>query len=559
MDIALTNGRFYTLNSRHPWADTVLIRDKQFTFVGDGVGMDFADGTEIVDLQGRVVLPGLLDAHTHPATVAASSWHVQLPDTHNLDEILEFVREYGERHPKEEAPYLYFEYYPTTLFGDGSPTKELLDTAISDRPVLLQDAGDHASWTNSAMLEALGVTRDTEDPLPGLARFARDENGELTGHIFEGAHQYFIENLYAAVDWYPPVDPARETLLPVLDFYTRNGVTALFDAYIESSAQIETISELDRAGDLNSYYEGAVRFWSLNDIESAIQTAKTYDSKFGSKRVRVRTLKLFLDGTNELGNSAVLEPLLSDDNAGTLGAIQMEVNDLTQCLLYANQAGLDLHIHLVGDRAFRVACDAVEAAQDSLANCEDGWVTQVTFAHCELVDPADMSRPEKLGIIINWTPHWSGGYFGEEAIRYLGEERWNRMYRFREFAESGATVTFSSDVVSYAELHRASPFFGIQVASTRVDPEVPLDRQRYPGSLRPQESARIPLETLLRGYTIDAARQMRLSESMGSIEEGKCANLVVLDADPFSTEDSTFSSIVPTAVIFEGEVVAGSL
>src|SRR5690625_5354866 len=109
----------------------------------------------------------------------------------------------------------------------------------------------------------------------------------------------------------------------------------------------------------------------------------------------------------------------------------MEVNDLTQCLLYANQAGLDLHIHLVGDRAFRVACDAVEAAQDSLANCEDGWVTQVTFAHCELVDPADMSRPEKLGIIINWTPHWSGGYFGEEAIRHLGEERWNRMYRFR--------------------------------------------------------------------------------------------------------------------------------
>src|SRR5690625_5865748 len=148
--------------------------------------MDFADGTEIVDLQGRVVLPGLLDAHTHPSTVALSSGHVQLPETHNLDEILEFLREDAERHPKAEAPYLYFEYYPTTLFGDGSPTKELLDTAISDRPVLLHDAGDHASWTNSAMLEALGVTRVTEDPVPELARFARVEHGELIGDIIHG-------------------------------------------------------------------------------------------------------------------------------------------------------------------------------------------------------------------------------------------------------------------------------------------------------------------------------------------------------------------------------------
>jgi predicted amidohydrolase YtcJ len=183
----------------------------------------------------------------------------------------------------------------------------------------------------------------------------------------------------------------------------------------------------------------------------------------------------------------------------------------------------------------------------------------VTLAHCELVDPADMSRPAELGIIINWTAHWSGGYFGEGAKEHLGQERWDRMYRFNEIAESGALVTFASDVVTSYELHRADPILGMNIAHSRVDPEYPLDASVYPGSMRPEGSARLPSETLLAGYTINAARQLRQADKVGSIERGKIANLVVLSGDPLDGEGDHFGTITVDAVLFEGAVVHGSL
>jgi predicted amidohydrolase YtcJ len=181
------------------------------------------------------------------------------------------------------------------------------------------------------------------------------------------------------------------------------------------------------------------------------------------------------------------------------------------------------------------------------------------LAHCELVDPGDMHRPAELGIIVNWTTHWSGAYFGEAAKKHLGDERWDRMYRFNEIAESGALLTFSSDMVTSYELHRSNPLFGMQVAATRVDPEYPLSPSVYPGSARPETDARLSRELLLAGYTINGAKQLRLADKIGSLEVGKVANLCVLSADLFEVEPRAIGEIKFDAVIFEGRVVAGSL
>lgn len=144
-------------------------------------------------------------------------------------------------------------------------------------------------------------------------------------------------------------------------------------------------------------------------------------------------------------------------------------------------------------------------------------------------------------------------------MNYYSEEKWRRMYRFNEMIDSGAPVAFSSDVVTCYELHRAYPYFGMQVAATRVDPEFPLDSDRYPGSMRPEEDAKLDVNTLLRGYTVMGARQLRMEDKMGSLETGKLANMVVIDRDILETPPDELKNIRTEAVIFDGKVVRGAL
>jgi predicted amidohydrolase YtcJ len=271
----------------------------------------------------------------------------------------------------------------------------------------------------------------------------------------------------------------------------------------------------------------------------------------------VDTLKLFLDGTNEFGTGALLDPLNTNDEDH--GLLRMSEDDLTTAMQKLDVEGLDLHIHVVGDRGFRTALNAAERAR---AERGHAWRIQVTLAHDELIDPSDMPRVGGLGVMLNWSPHWSGGMFGVAAAEHLGWERFNRMYQFNPVISSGGTVTYGSDVVTQYEAHRADPFFGMQVGHTRVDPQYPM--RPGPGTvegtqIREPMSARLSLEELLHGYTLSGAVQLRLADQMGSIEVGKSANLVVLDADLFEVSADKIRNVEPVAVLFEGRLVHGTL
>lgn len=556
MGMVLTNARVYTVDAHMSTADTVVIDDEVITYVGPAASCSVADTLPVHDLGGRSVVPGFVDSHTHPAMVSQSFWHVRLPWTTDVDEILAFIREYAQAHPPEEVPFLYFEYYPSATFREGAPTKELLDTAVSDRPCLCQDFSEHEHWVNTRMLELMEITRDTPDPVPGLEMFVRDENGEPTGLLRELVHLHFIDKVYEKIGWTPPQELTPDRVGRFFRFMTEHGVTAVFEALVDDDEILRAVSELDRRGELNVYYQGALRFRRRSELPEVIRRLKEYHARYSGPHISVNAVKLFLDGTNESGNSAVLAPTCSHASDTRHGDIGMEVDELTACFVDCNREGVDVHIHLVGDRAFRVACDAVEAARATLGS---QWRTQVTLAHCELVDPADMHRPAELGIIVNWTAHWAGGYFGEGARTHLGDERWNRMYRFTEIVDCGAVLALSSDVVTGYELHRGNPLFGMQVAATRVDPEYPLDPSVYPGSVRPPAQAALPRDLLVRGYTINGATQMRLADRMGSLEVGKVANVVVLNQDLFAVPADSLAEIKVEAVVFEGRVVAGAL
>ena len=558
MITTIKNAKIYTCNEKMPWAEAIAFEDDKITFVG--LNADAPTSDSVFDANGKMVIPGFVDSHNHPGMVSQSSWHITLPWVDNVNDLLSFVKQYAEEHPKEEIPFLYFEYYPTTLFDEKGPTKELLDQAVSDRPCLCQDFGEHLHWVNSKMLECMGVTKDTPDPVPGLEMFVRDEYGEPTGWVKEFAWIRFADVLFANIGWEAPMRMTPELMENFFVFTKEYGITAMGDGILEGEEQLISMSELDKQGKLNLYYDGIVRFWSYDDLPEKIAELRNYQKKYTSKHIKINSVKLFLDGTNESGNSALLEPLANDPSGTNYGVIKMETEELTKCYVLCNREGVDLQIHMVGDRAFRVGCDAVEAAQKIVREEGTPWTIQPIFAHCELVDPADFQRPAKLGITINWTCHWAGGYFGTQAISILGSERWHRMYRIREFLESGALVAFSSDVTTFYELHRrANPLLGIQISNTRIDPEFPLDSEICPGEVRTPAGQEVPLDILIKGYTLNAARQLHWENLMGSLEEGKLANMNLLSANLFEVDPMKVKDITVDAVIFDGVLIHGEI
>ncbi len=546
----LKNGKIFTLNKDNSEVSAVVLDGKKIIYAGSSDGaVAYSDNAEVTDLDGKTVLPGFIDSHTHPAGCASTAWHVKLPWTEDKDELLRFVKEYAEAHDKYEVPFLFFEYYPTSMFGITGPRKEMLDEIVSDRPCLCQDFGDHMCWVNSRMLELMGVDKNTPDPSQ-IEIFERDEDGEPTGWIKERAWIYFEDKLYNAIGWRPPgLD--KKTMENYLDSVKAYGITSLADCLIEKEELLDSIYELDKEGKLEIFYDVAVRFYHYSELPEGIERLKAYRKKYGTEHIRFTSMKLFLDGTNELGNSALLSEHINDP--GNFGEITMDTEELADCFYLCSSEKLDLHIHMVGDRAFRTGCDAVEKAQKRIKAEGGQWNCQPIFAHCELVDPADMKRPAELGITINCSCHWSGGYFGEEAKNFISEEKWETMYQFNPMLESGAMVTFSSDVVTNYEFHRSYPLFGMQVAATRVDPEFPVNPVKYPGSVRLPLSAKLSVKDLIKGYTIDGAKQLHIDNLTGSIEAGKLANLVVLDNNPYTVPAEKLSTINVHSVYIEGK------
>lgn len=555
-DLVVLNGLIYTQNGKETM-DTMAVFGERIIYVGKGgkkaVEAYITPETKILDVQGKTIVPGLLDSHTHPVCIALTDWRVPLKNTDELHELLEDAKAYCEKHPKEEVPYFLGESYDLTMFDEAGPKKELLDQYISDRPARMQDFTDHSCWYNSMALKLMGIEKGKPDPecIKGTPTvIVRDEEGDPTGWVLEMPTDALEQSMYDKIGWHPARHATEQSIAPFLNYLTSCGVTGIEDGFTEGEEAIRLFYEMDKKGNFPFYYEGMVLLSNYDVLEEVIETARRWKEKYETKHIHVRTVKFFLDGTNEIGDGASLEPLHTDLTGTNYGHINMETDELTKVMVRLNEAGLDLHLHIVCDRAFRVACDAMEQAKKI---CGDKWKIRVTSAHCELVHPDDRLRPAELGMIINWTPHWSGGYFGDSAVQYLGQERFDTMYDFVEMIESGAVVAMSSDVFSYKEANRADPFFGMQCGATRVDIEFPLDPEKYPGSVRKPESAKLTVDQMLAGYTKNAAYQMRLEDELGTLEEGKIANFIVLNQNPYSEKIEKISEIKPDIVIFEGK------
>jgi predicted amidohydrolase YtcJ len=545
-DLVLTGARAYTVDPARPWAEALAIADGRFVYVGDEAGAKAWIGPRTIrhDVGGRVLLPGLVDSHTHPGLVASSADFFLLPETLDRQALVAAVATQAAENPRKVL--LVGGYWPIAAFSREGPRKEDLDRVVPDRPVILFDDSGHSQWLNSAALRMMGVGRDTPDPVPGLSFFVRGADGEPTGWAKESAIQPFL----ARTGFRTVVD--ENELAAFLGYLVSKGVTLLFDAGngVNDEAVYSAVARLEREGRLPLRYEGCVHVTLPDQVDGAIARLRDLRRRFQGRRLRFNTVKIHFDGVSEIGTSSVLEPFLDDprNHGGTV----IDGERLRDFILELHREGVDLHLHTVGDAASRTALDAVEAARAAVGG---ELATRVTLCHLELLDPADVPRFRALGVVANTTPHWNGGYF-RGADRWLGRERYERMYRVKPLLDAGAVVTFSSDITDHVEwkTDRADPFLGMQIGRTRQEVEGGPD-----APVRPPASERLRLEDLLRGYTLNGAFQLRRDAELGSIEVGKSADLVVLDKDLFGVGPYHIHEVAPAAVLIEGRVVFGAL
>ena len=433
--IVLTGGRVFTADPAQPWEEAIVVRDGRIAFVGssaDALALRRA-GDEHHDLGGKLVVPGFVDAHTHPGMIAflgEAESEEPIPKSSHAD-ILAWLRDYaGWFWP----PIIQTGEWPTALYGTEGPRKEELDRVVSVRPVILFDDSGHSQWLNSSALRLLGITASTPDPAPGLSYFVRAESGEPTGWVKEFGLVPFIGDKLL-----PSRKEMKARLEEFLYFLSRYGVTTLFDAgnLVFHDEVYSLVAELEAEGRLPLQYYGSIHITFPSQLETAVAELKRLRLEYGGERLRFETIKIHFDGVAEIRTAAMIGPYLGE-NAGR-GATLVDRDRLRDFILELHHEDIDLHLHTSGDRATRTALDAVEEAR---ARIPDGLRCRVSLSHIEILADEDVPRFAKLDVAANFTPHWYGGYF-KGADLTIGE-RASRLHRVRALLDSGAVVGVGS-------------------------------------------------------------------------------------------------------------------
>jgi predicted amidohydrolase YtcJ len=513
-DLLFTGGPVLTPEGRA--ATAVAVTGDRITAVGREEVNDLAGPrTEVVDLAGRLLLPGFQDAHIHPVPAGLEFGQCDLTGARTAEATVAAVRAYADAHPERE--WITGGGWYMEAFEGGTPTKELLDSVVPDRPVYLPNRDHHGAWVNSRALALAGIDRDTPDPADG--RIDRDAEGEPSGTLQEGA-MWLVGRLT------PPATPADRlaALLHAQRHLHALGITAWQDALVGEFLGMDDPSEAYlaavREGLLTARVVGAL-WWDRERGVEQIPELVERRAASSHGRFRASSVKLMLDGVAETGTAALLEPYLDKCGCATAnrGTSFLDPGQLPKYVTELDALGFQCHFHALGDRAVRDALDAIEAARAANGPSD----TRPHLAHLQVVQPADVPRFARLGATANIQPLWAAHepQMDELTIPFLGPERAAWQYPFGALLRSGARLAAGSDW----PVSSPDPLQGIHVAVNRVAP----DSHDTPVFL-PAE--RIGLAEALTAYTAGSAYVNHLDDT-GQVRVGALADLVVLDRDPF--------------------------
>ncbi len=534
--VLLTNARIWTGDARRPWvealgiAGTVIVAAGSDAEVRGAMANVSAPHTRQVNGDGRLVVPGFIDAHVHLLKGGLERDSVDLSGAQNAEEIQERLASFAANHP--ERTWITGRGWKYGAFASGLPHRATLDAAVSDRPAFLVSYDGHGAWVNGRALLAAGIGPGTPDP-PG-GRIVRDEQGTATGVLLESAIDV-VENLIPR----PSKEAHRLAIVQTAQRFLSKGITTVCEigGDLDDLALYEKLAQSGRL---------PIRVVFAPAVEVGMDRYDVHRKRLQAARTpRVRVLpgpmKDFVDGVVEANTAALIEP--PADGSGPASPPLLASEKLRAQIRQADALGIDLAYHAIGDGAVRAVLDALQSVN---AEAERPH-RRLRIEHIEVIAPQDLSRLKALGVVASMMPlHAAPGDEpgGSPWSNKLGPQRLRHAFAFRSLLDAGAALAFGSDW----PVMGLDPLEGVAIASTRSSPN-----GKPEGGWIPHQ--RIAVEEALAAYTRGAAHALRIEDMVGTLTPGMAADLVILSPNVEISDGATFFAGKIDMVIARGQVV----
>ncbi|MBK7499198.1 MAG: amidohydrolase [Ignavibacteriales bacterium] len=526
MKTAFINGKIYTVNEKQPLAQSVIVEGNKILFVGSDIEVkQFIDSnTKVIDLYGKLMLPGFIDNHVHFISGGFYLLGIDLRPANSTTEFRTILREYVSKYPSKWITGGYWDHEKWEV--KELPTKEMIDDIAPNTPVFVERLDGHMGLANSYAMKLAGITKDTESPDGGL--IVKDpKTGEPTGVLKDNAMN-FIYNIIPSATSQENYDAA----LAALEEAKSLGITSVQDITFEDA--LTTFQKIKEEGKLTCRI---FTRWPISDYKNLVD--KNINIGYGDDFIRMGSLKAFADGSLGSSTAWFFERYNQDTTSTGLPMDIITDGSMEKWGLDADKNHLQLSVHAIGDKANSYMLDLYE----KIIKQNPKWDRRFRLEHAQHVRFEDIKRFAELGVIASVQPYHciDDGVWAEKRI---GPERIKYTYPFKSFLDAGVKMCFGTDWY----VAPLNPLLGIYAAVTRRT----LDNKNPDGWIPEQM---ISVEDAIKCYTINSAYASFEENIKGTIETGKLADLIILSDDILTIDPIKIKDVKVEMTMFDGKII----
>lgn len=532
-DLILSSSAVFDSIQPLPFAGYIAIKGNKIVKVGQGKASSelVGENTKEFDCGQNMIMAGFHDSHTHLLMAGMYGIYVNLADARSEEEAARMTWEFASGSQDQKSWVIGFGWYHVFWDNLQLPCRQSLDHYFSNRPVCLINAEAHGAWVNTEALRIAGISKDTPDPFGG--KIQRDENGEPTGFLYESA--VGLVGKYAF-----QLDPEQEKRIirSFLKDAARYGITSVNDVqpyFHGNMGDLGAYSEMDRSGELT------VRIHAAPDLLGDLDLVEEWQKKYTSDKLKIDMLKQFLDGVCTTHTALVLEEYA--DEPGNTGIALTDTEAIRQAIPEAHRRGFSVKLHSCGDKSARMALDYYEDAQRRYGKNQ----CRHAIEHIEMLAEEDLPRFKELGVVPSVQPEHIAltQKFDENPYPVvLGEERAGRTWPLKNLYDTVGFLAIGSDCPVVSN----NPFLEIYRGVTRLHND-----GKPEGGWNP--SQKLSIFEVLCSYTYGSAYGVRREAELGTLEEGKFADLVVLDRNLFEIASADILNTEVKMTVMDGQIV----